>query len=148
MWKSHTFAALTRLSTTTHNLLMFNISEISLNTDSEKLSLLPNKHLWTFLSHSSYASSLCRVTRDRSLGPGQPSPASLLSPHSFDSLKPVPEVKDFVVTLEKPKILYLSVSARIRVMDPFSQKKQEYTRMMNDADSANCSKFLPPQSFT
>ena len=52
--QSHTFAALIRLSTTTHNLLTFNISEISSN-NSEKLSLLANKHLWSFLSHSSYA---------------------------------------------------------------------------------------------
>ena len=53
---THTFAALMRLSTTTHNLLTFNISEISSN-NSEKLSLLANKHPWTFLSHLSYASS-------------------------------------------------------------------------------------------
>ena len=62
MLQSHTFAALIRLSTTTHNLLTFNISEISSN-NSEKLSLLANKHLWTFLLHSSYSSSGCRVTR-------------------------------------------------------------------------------------
>ena len=54
--QSHTFAALIRLSTTTHNLLTFNISQISSN-NSEKLNLMANKHLWTFLSHSSYASS-------------------------------------------------------------------------------------------
>ena len=54
--QSHTFAALIRLSTTTHNLLTFNISEI-LSNNLEKLGLLANKHLWTFLSHSSYASS-------------------------------------------------------------------------------------------
>ena len=54
--QSHTFAALLRLSTTTHNLLTFNIGEISSN-NSEKLSLLPDKHLWTFLLHSSYSSS-------------------------------------------------------------------------------------------
>ena len=53
---NHTFAALIILSTTTHNLLTFNISEISSN-NSEKLSLLPDKHLWTFLLHSSYSSS-------------------------------------------------------------------------------------------
>ena len=39
--QSHTFAALIRLSTTTHNLLTFNISKISPN-NSEKLSLLPD----------------------------------------------------------------------------------------------------------
>ena len=63
MRKSHTFAALLRLSTTTHNLLTFNTSDISSN-NSEKLSPLPDKH---------------------SLGPGQSSPAILLSPNSFDS---------------------------------------------------------------
>ena len=45
--QSHTFAALVRLSTITHNLLTFNISEISTNI-SEKLSPLANKHLWTY----------------------------------------------------------------------------------------------------
>ena len=54
--QSHTFAALLRLSTTTHTILTFNKTEISSN-NSEKLSLLANKHLWTFLLHSSYASS-------------------------------------------------------------------------------------------
>ena len=54
--QSHTFAALIRLSTTTHNLLTFNTSEISSN-NSEKLSLLANKHFMTFLLHSSYSNS-------------------------------------------------------------------------------------------
>ena len=54
--RSHTFSALIRLSTTTHNLLTFNISEISSN-NSEKLRLLTDKNLWTFLLHSSYSSS-------------------------------------------------------------------------------------------
>ena len=60
--QSHTFAALIRLSTTTHNLLTFNTSEISSN-NSEKLSLLANKHFLTFLLHSSYSRSriLARV---------------------------------------------------------------------------------------
>ena len=40
--QSHTFAALVRLSTTTHNLLTFNASEIL----SEKLSPLADKHLY------------------------------------------------------------------------------------------------------
>ena len=97
--QSHTFAALIRLSTTTHNLLTFNIGEISSN-NSERRSVLANKHLWTFLSHSSYAS--CRMyshalsgkhikpvfTRKKkqlSLGLGHTSAASLLSPNSFDS---------------------------------------------------------------
>ena len=58
--QSHTFAALIRLSTTTHNLLTFNTSEISSNNsyNAEKLSLLANKHLWTFLLLSSYSSCL------------------------------------------------------------------------------------------
>ena len=51
--QSHTFAALIRLSTTTHYLLTFNICEISSNNSA----LLPDKHLWTFLLHSSYSSS-------------------------------------------------------------------------------------------
>ena len=54
--QSHPFVALIRLSTTTHNFLTFNISEI-LSNNSEKLSLLPDKDLWTFLLHSSYSSS-------------------------------------------------------------------------------------------
>ena len=54
--QSLTFAALIRLSTTTHNLLTFSLSVIS-SKNSEKLSPLANKHLWIFLSHSSYASS-------------------------------------------------------------------------------------------
>ena len=54
--QSHTFAALIRLSTTTHNLLTFNISEISSN-NSENLSLLPHKHFCTFLLHLSYSRS-------------------------------------------------------------------------------------------
>ena len=45
--QSHTFAALIRLSTTPHNLLTFNISETSSN-NSEKLSLLADKHLCAF----------------------------------------------------------------------------------------------------
>ena len=48
MRKSHTFSSLIRLSTTTHNLLTLNISERSSN-NSEKLSLLANKDLSTFL---------------------------------------------------------------------------------------------------
>ena len=62
MRESHTFAALIRLSRTTHNLLTFNISEMSSN-NSEKLSLLPDKHLWTF-SYTRLIKVLgCKVTR-------------------------------------------------------------------------------------
>ena len=53
--QSHTFSALIRLSTTTHTLLTSNTRGISNN--SEKLSLLADKHLWTFLLHLSYSSS-------------------------------------------------------------------------------------------
>ena len=53
---NHTFAALIRLPTTTHNLLKSNTNEI-LSNNSEKLILLADKHLWTFLLHSSHLSS-------------------------------------------------------------------------------------------
>ena len=79
---------------------------------------------------------------------GQSSPAILLSPNSFDSLEPVPEAKDLVVTLEKQTISYLSVSARIREINPFSQMKREYNTILDDADSANRNNFVPSQSFT
>ena len=104
----------------------------------------------------------CRVTRSAdqlslvvtpekktgSLGPGQSSPAIFLSPSSFDSWEPVPEAKDLVVTLEKRTISYLSVSARIRVIDPFSQMKREYNTILDDTDSANSNNFVPSKSFT
>ena len=79
-----------------HNLLTFNLSEMSSN-NSEKLSLLAKKQLWTFLLHPSYLSSrmYCHTlvadhrnlvfTPEKGLGPGQSSPAILLSPNSFDS---------------------------------------------------------------
>ena len=65
------------------------------------------------------------------------------SPNSFHSLEPVPEAKDSVVTLEKRTISYLSVSVRIRVIDPFSQMKREYNTILDDADSANRNNFVP-----
>ena len=71
-----------------------------------------------------------------------------LSPNSFDSQEPVSEPKDLVVTLEKRTISYLSVSARIRVIDPFSRMKREYNTILDDADSANRNNFVPSQSFT
>ena len=74
------------------------------------------------------------------------SPAMLLSPNSFDSKEPVPEAKD--LEKEKRTISYLSVSARIRVIDPFDQMKWEYNAILDDADSANRNNFLPSQSFT
>ena len=42
-----------------------------------------------------------------------------------------------MVTLDKPTISNLSVSARIRVMDPFRQIKRDYNTILADADSAN-----------
>jgi len=50
--------------------------------------------------------------------------------------------------LEKQTIANLSVSARIRVIDPFSQMKREYNTILDDADSANHNNFVPSQSFT
>ena len=72
------------------------------------------------------------------LGPGQSTPAILLSPNSFDSLEPVHEVKDLVVTLEKRTISYLSVSARIRVIDPFSQMKRKYIPLISRVFGPYC----------
>ena len=50
---------------------------------------------------------------------------------------PVPEAKDLAVFLEKRTISYLSVSARIRMIDPFRQMKLEYNTILDDADSKN-----------
>ena len=126
--------------------------EISSN-NSEKLTLLANKHLWTFLLHSSYARSRIKSHalggNHIGLGPGQSSPRSLLSPNLFDCWEPVPEAKGLLVTLEKPTMSNLSVSARIRVIrDPFSQMKREYNTLLENADSANRNNFVPSQSFT
>ena len=73
-------------------------------------------------------------------------PAILLSPNSFDSKEPVPEAKD--LEKEKRTISYLSVLARIGVIDPFSQMKREYNTILDDADSANRNNCFPSQSFT
>ena len=121
--------ALIRLSTTTHNLLTFNTSEISSN-NSEKLSLLTDRHLLTFILHSFYSSSLM-------YGHTVGRPAETLFSHRkvlawikvhlqmccrLIHLTPesrlVPEAKDLAVTSEKQTISYLSVSTRIRVIDP------------------------------
>ena len=61
---------------------------------------------------------------------------------------PVSEAKHLVVTLEKQTISYLSVSARIRVIDPLSQMKREYNTILDDVDSENRNNFVPSQSFT
>ena len=53
-----------------------------------------------------------------------------------------------MVTLEKRTIWYLSVSARIRVIDPFSQMKRKYDTILDDTVSANRNAFVPSQSFT
>ena len=34
------------------------------------------------------------------------------------------------------------------MIDPFSQMKQEYDTILDDADSANRNNFVPSQSFT
>ena len=43
---------------------------------------------------------------------------------------------------------YLSDSARIRVIDPFSQMKRLYDTILDDANSVNRNNFVPSQSFT
>ena len=48
-----------------------------------------------------------------------------------------------MATLEKPTISHLSVSARIRLMDPFNQIKREYNTILDDADFANRNNFVP-----
>ena len=50
------------------------------------------------------------------------------------------------VTLEKRTISYLSVPARIRVIDPFSHMRRGYYTILDDADSANRNNFVPSQS--
>ena len=157
--QSQTFAALIRTSTITHNLLTFNISEISSNS-SEKLSLLPEKHLWTFLLHSSYSSSRMQShTVGRSPQPcfhTRKKVLALVKVHlqfcchlihlTPKSLFPRPKTQ--WSPQKKRTISYLSVSARIRVIDPFSQMKREYNTILDDADSANRNNFVASQSFT
>ena len=93
--QSHTFAALIRLSTTTHNLLTFNISEISSNNSE-------NSTCWQVSTYGLFSYTLLiqvpgfRVTRSagttlalfshqkKTPWPGQSSPTILLSPNSFD----------------------------------------------------------------
>ena len=115
--QSRTFAALIRLSTTTHNLLMFNTSEISSNIINIKNSAYWQIDTSWLLSYTRFIQVPGRtVTR---LDPDQSSPTILLSSNSFDSWKLVPDDKALVVTLEKRAISYLSVSGRIRVIDPY-----------------------------
>ena len=52
------------------------------------------------------------------------------------------------ITLEKRTISYLSVAARIRVIDTFTQMKREYNSILDNVDSANRNNFVPSQSFT
>ena len=90
----------------------------------------------------------CFHTRKKkSLGLCQSSPAMSLSPKSFYSQEPVPEAKKLVFGLEKRTIPYLSLSARIRVIDPFNQMKREYNTILYDTDSANRNNFVASQSF-
>ena len=53
-----------------------------------------------------------------------------------------------MITLEKGAMSYLSVSAWVRVIDPFSQIKREYNTILYDADSANANNFVASKSFT
>ena len=115
--QSHTsFAALTRLSITKHNLLTFNTNQRSSN-NSEKLSPLADTNLWTFLLHSSYSSSKIQSHgRQSSADPDfisekkpslRSSPAILLSPNSFDSQEPVPEAFLSSCGLNHTKCLFI-----------------------------------------
>ena len=63
--------------------------------------------------------SIDPVCSPNSLDPDKSSVAILLSPNSCYSLKLIPGTKALVFTLEKRTISYLSVSARIRVIDPY-----------------------------
>ena len=54
----------------------------------------------------------------------------------------------YTLSLHDALPIYLSVSARIRVIDPFSQMKREYNTILDDAESANRDNFVPSQSFT
>ena len=53
-----------------------------------------------------------------------------------------------MVTLEKRTISHLSVSARIRVIDPFSEMKGEYNTILDNADLVNRNNVVQSQSFT
>ena len=138
--RSHTLPALIRLSTTTHNLLTFNISEISLvlfkfpdvESHGRRITLALFSHQKKVLARVKVQLQFC-------------SHLIHLTPKSL-----FPEAKDLVVTLEKRTVSYLSVSARIRVIDPFSQIKREYNTILDDADSANSNRdnFVPSQRFT
>ena len=99
--QSHTIAALIRLSTTTHNILTFNTSEISLKITRKNSAYCQINAPWLFSYTRLIQVRGCRVTRSAdqhspcfqtrkklSLGPcqsWQSSPAILLSPNSFDS---------------------------------------------------------------
>ena len=45
-------------------------------------------------------------------------------------------------------ISYLSLSAWMGVIDPFSQMKREYNTILDDADFANRNNLVPSQSVT
>ena len=126
--QSHTFAALIRLSTTTHNHLTFNTSKISSNNSENSaywqitpLDFYLTLALFKFPDVRSHGrqTSIDPVCSPNSLDPDKSSVAILLSPNSCYSLKLIPGTKALVFTLEKRTISYLSVSARIRVIDPY-----------------------------
>ena len=53
-----------------------------------------------------------------------------------------------MVTLEKRTVSYLSVSARIWMIHPFSQMKREYNTILDGANSVTRNNFVPSQSST
>ena len=69
----------------------------------------------------SAGTTLALFSHQKKTWPGSKVACSLLAPNSLDSSETVSEAKDLVVTLEKRTISYLSVSARIKVIDQFSQ---------------------------
>ena len=147
------------LSTTTHNLFMFNTGEISSN--SSENSGFWQKNTTTNLSYARLIQvrgctvtrsldqhRLCFHTRKKSLTRVHLLFCSRLFSARFDSQNSVFKAEDLIVTLEKRAISYLSVLSRIRVIDPFSQMKREYGTILEDGDSANRVNFVPSQSFT
>ena len=124
-------------STTTHNLVTFNIAKYHQITRK-------NAAYWQINTSGSFSYTRliqvpgCTVTRSadqhrpcfntrnkRSLGLGESSPG---------------------IIPEKRTISFLSVSARIRGIDSFSQMKREYNTILDD--TGNPINFVPSQIFT
>ena len=68
-------------------------------------------------------------------------------PRPVPMFLPLPKILSLIQVTNKPTLSHLSVSTRIRLMDPFSQMKREYNSILNDADSANRNNFVLSQSF-